>query len=378
MSDGLLVLLPPLVGWLVGLASGLGDTLWILLALTFTQSLVLMWYRRFPLAVLVVVGALDLVLALLKMPIMVGYLVAASRLGGWGRGNRQRIGVLSGLAVLLVGLPLAVIHDGEPMTVAAVFSAMAVLFLGFWAVGRVEGRQRARIWELQARSRRLEAERELAERRAAERERALLARELHDILNHSVTAMVLDAEAAADTGEEAEATLRRVANTGRESLAELRRLLGVLREPPDGHDPLVPPPRLDQLEDLVTSSPPGGPRVRLERDGDVRQVDASIELAAYRVVQESLTNVAKHAGAVDVRVVLTYSPDRLEIRVGNPVPGPPSRDGDGGPGGTPGNGGGVGLIGMRERVELLGGSVRVVRNPGDFEVRATLPLRNAS
>ncbi|GLW09379.1 hypothetical protein Misp01_45080 [Microtetraspora sp. NBRC 13810] len=143
----------------------------------------------------------------------------------------------------------------------------------------------------------------------------------------------------------------------------------VLRETVPGHDPLAPPPKLAQLDELVAAAPPGGPRVLLEREGDVRQVDASIELAAYRVVQEALTNAARHAGRVDVRVLLAYEPARLTVRVTNPVPGRT---------GTIGDGAGVGLIGMRERVELLGGSVRVSDHAGTFEVCATLPLRSTS
>ncbi|GAA5047767.1 signal transduction histidine kinase [Thermocatellispora tengchongensis] len=368
MSDALLASLPPLVAWLIGQAGDRDGGMAVVLSLACAQSLALMWSRRFPLSALSVVVALELTLALLKTPVLVAPLVAASRLGAWGRGDRRVIGVVAVLALLLAGLPITLFAIGDPLRVVAVYAALALLFVGFWAVGRVDGRQRDRIRELQARSRALEAEREQAERRAAERERALLARELHDILNHSVTTMVVDAEAAADTLDGMEETLRRVARTGRESLAELRRLLGVLRETP-GHDPLSPPPKLDQLEALVAAVPPGGPRVVLEREGDVRQVDTSIELAAYRVVQEALTNVAKHAGPVDVRVVLAYAPARLTIRVANPLPGGP---------GAIGNGAGVGLIGMRERVELLGGSVRVTRGPGSFEVCATLPLRSVT
>ncbi|AQZ62483.1 hypothetical protein BKM31_14335 [[Actinomadura] parvosata subsp. kistnae] len=365
----MLAALPPVAGWLIGLAGEAGgEELAVRLALAGAQSLALMWSRRFPLTVLSVVVGLELALALLKMPILVAPLVAASRLGAWGRGDRRVIGVVAVLALLLTGLPITLLAIGDPVRVVAVYAAAAALFVGFCAVGRVDARQRDRIAELQARSRLLEVERAEAERRAAERERALLARELHDILNHSVTTMVVDAEAGADTGDDMERTLRRVARTGRESLAELRRLLGVLREPP-GHDPLAPPPRLDQLDALLAAVPPGGPRVSLERRGEVRPADGSIELAAYRVVQEALTNAARHAGPVEVKVVLDYAPSRLSIQVTNPVSDVP---------GTIGNGAGVGLVGMRERVELLGGTVHAGRAGDVFEVRATLPLRSRS
>lgn len=131
-------------------------------------------------------------------------------------------------------------------------------------------------------------------------------------------------------------------------------------------DELRPPPTLDQIEELVALIPEGGPRVTLERQGQVRPADTSIELAAYRVVQESLTNVAKHAGEVDTGVRLTYLPDSLEIEVHNALPGARRRRS------TPG----TGLVGMRERVELLGGTLHAGTNDdGGFTVYATLPLR---
>jgi signal transduction histidine kinase len=369
MSDGLLVLLPPLAGWLISSATGLGPSSWLMLALTCGQSFALLFMRRFPFAVFVVVTGLEISLAVMKMPVMAGFLVAAAALGSWGRGVRQRVGVAGGLSVLFAGVAYTSISSGQTAAVLLFFGVVAVLFLGSWGIGRARRRQRARIADLQVRSHRLEAERELAEQRAAERERALLARELHDILNHSVTAMVMDAESAADSGEITEASLRRVASTGRESLAELRRLLRVLRADPSPHDPLAPPPRLKDLADLVESLPPGGPVVTLEQRGEEGPVDTSIELAAYRVVQESLTNVVKHAGSVEVAVVLSYLPTRLEIQVTNPIPASPTRE-------ALQNGSGVGLVGMRERVELLGGTLRLDRGPKQFSVHATLPLRS--
>lgn len=367
MSDALLVCLPPLVGGMIALAGGFDGPYWLML-LTVVESLVLVWYRRFPLAVLVVVTGLDFVLAILDGPVFVGILVAATGLGAWGKPRQQRIGIAFVFGVLLTaaGLSLFVRHS-EPLVVALVFTIVAILVVGFVAIGRLGARQRTRIQELRAHSQRLADDAKLAGQRAAERERALLARELHDILNHAVTAMVLDAEVAADTGKDTEVTLRRVAGTGRESLAELRRLLGVLRDPPDGHDPLAVPPRLDQLDELVR-----GARGRLERLGEVRPVDASIELAVYRVVQESLTNVAKHAGEVEAEVVLSYAPDLLSVRISNPA-----RSGGSRPRVSEGNG--LGLAGMRERVELLGGALLAGPRPdGGFEVYAELPLRSTT
>lgn len=376
MSDGLLVLLPCLVAWVVTVAGG-PEARWQLFALAFAQSLALVWYRRFPLAVLVGVTGIELVLAVTGQPVFVGVVVAVSGLGAWGPPRHQRLGVAFGLGVLVLILVHGLLtKDANLVVHGAAFVVVTVIFLGFWLIGRLGAGQRQRIRELQAYSRRLKAERELFERQAAERERALLARELHDILNHSMTAMVLDADAAADSGDSAEAraTLRRVAETGRDSLAELRRLLGVLRKGPSGadHDPLVVPPRLAQLDELVASLPEGGPRVRLERLGDVRVLAASIELAAYRVVQESLTNVTKHAGPVDVEVSLTYSPEGLAVRVANTAgTGPAAVAAQGS--------GGMGLAGMRERVEIVGGSFEAGPRPaGGFALRVFLPVRSVS
>jgi signal transduction histidine kinase len=384
----------------MALAGGIRGPYWPMVVLTLLESFALAWYRRFPLAVLIVVTGLEFVLAALDITVFVGILVAATGLGAWGRPRQQRIGVAFVLGTLLTAGVLSLfLKSGEPLVVALVFTIVMILIVGFVVIGRAGARQRRRIQELREHSRRLEASRELAEQRAAERERALLARELHDILNHAVTAMVLDAEVAADTGKDTAVTLRRVASTGRESLAELRRLLGVLRDPPDGHDPLAVPPRLDQLPELVS-----GARARLERRGEVRPVDASIELAVYRVVQESLTNVAKHAGDVEAEVVLSYAPDALEVRIANAAIGAdaagaasaagPASAATAAAGVQPSRifkspeysgdkavieRGGLGLIGMRERVELLGGQLQAGPRPdGGFEVRAVLPLRSGA
>jgi signal transduction histidine kinase len=285
---------------------------------------------------------------------------SASSSGGGRR--QQRAGLALLLALLSFGTAETVAAGERAGSVLPGMVALAAMVVGFWAVGRLGAWQRHRLGELDAKSRRLERERELA----VERERALLARELHDILNHSVTAMVLDAEAVAETGtpEEARTALYRMAAGGRRSLAELRRLLGVLRNVP-GHDPLVVPAGLDQIETLVRSMPEGGSTIRLRQRGPVRPVDASVAQAAYRVVQESLTNVVKHAGPVSAAVTLAYGPATLTVRVTNTAGTRPA-------GAVPGNG--LGLVGMRERVKLVCGSLRAGPCPdGGFAVEAVLP-----
>jgi signal transduction histidine kinase len=375
MSDSLLILLPLLVASVTIVGGRAGSPTWIVLAVSAAQSFILVWYKRFPLTVLIAMIGLEMVLINRDSEILVGPLVAASGLGAWGGRRRQLIGLAIGLGILAMGL--AGVGGTTRVATAVVGSAAtAALFVGSWLIGRHGARRRGRIKELDAYTRQLEAERELIERHGAERERALLARELHDILNHAVTAMVLDADAARETGDTAEVreALHRVAKTGREALAELRRLLGVLRKASSGtdHDLLAVPPRLANLDDLIRAMPAGGPRVRLERHGEPRPVSASVELAAYRVVQESLTNVARHAGPVDVAVSLAYGAGGLVVCVTNAPPSP-------GHHGGAGAGGGMGLAGMRERVQLIGGSLRAeALSSGGFEVRAFLPVQDAS
>jgi signal transduction histidine kinase len=362
LSDALPALLPLTVAWITLLDGPDPDPIAVLTVAT-AQTLALVWCRWFPLTVLLVVIGLEIVLVLADAEIFVGFMVAASALGTWGKPLQQRIGLAIGLSLLAGGMVLS-ISAGAPAGFAMVgIASVAAMFVGFWMSGRLGARRRTRIREL-------ETERTEVERRAAERERAMLARELHDILNHAVTAMVLDATATAETGSHAEAraTLERVAQTGRNSLAELRRLLGILRmsEPGADHDPLAVPPGLDQIGELVTSIP--GLTATLVRDGLVGPMDASIEHAAYRVIQEALTNVITHAGPVATTVSLTSTVDQLSVVIANETP---AR--------SPNPGSGLGLIGMRERVELVGGTLTAgPRTGGGFEVRALLPARSVA
>lgn len=366
LADGLIVVLPPLAALVAALGSPLDSSMWPLFAVAGSQSLCLIWSRRFPLAVLFAVTGLEVILVALDQEILVATLAAASGLGAWGSRVHQRLGLVFGVLLLAAGLASSVTNVGFSGYTVAGLAALGALFVGFWLLGRDMARRRLRL-------RLLESERVHAERRAAERERALLARELHDILNHALTGMVLHADATAETGDaaDARAALGRIATTGRQSLAELRRLLDVLRTEKSSvdYDPLVVPGGLDHLDDLVRTVPQPGPRVRIERRGKARPADASIEHAAYRVIQESLTNVARHAGPVDVTVRLTYTPTSLDVEVRNAPP-------DQQPVTAHLRLGGLGLIGMRERVELVGGTLTAgPQGDGGFGIWAQFPLR---
>jgi len=202
--------------------------------------------------------------------------------------------------------------------------------------------------------------------RAVVEERTRIARELHDIVAHAVTSMVVQAGAAEQADGDrrfVDGALSNIRRTGNQALTEMRRLVTILR---DEHDPpLGPQPRLDALPTLVESASVHGPRTRLEVVGPTRDLPPGLDLTVYRVVQEALTNVRRHAGATECVVRLDYGPDAIRLEVV-----------DDGAGGVvdPGRGG-HGLVGMRERVGLYGGSLEAGPEPGrGFAVRAVLPV----
>ena len=207
-------------------------------------------------------------------------------------------------------------------------------------------------------------------RRAVADERERIARELHDVLAHNVSVIVLQAAAAEDVfdahPEQAREALRAIEASGRVALAELRRLLAAVR--PDGDDLTQPQPGLDQLETLVGSMRAVGLAVDVRCEGERPPLPASLELSAYRIIQEALTNTLRHAGATRAGVTVRYAPDAVTLEVIDNGTSAPRL-----------NGAGQGIVGMRERAGLLGGSVEAGPAPwGGFQVRARLPVEAAS
>jgi signal transduction histidine kinase len=201
-------------------------------------------------------------------------------------------------------------------------------------------------------------------------ERARIAREMHDVVAHNVSVMVVQASAARrmidhDPARAREA-LTSVEQTGREALAEMRRMLDVLRAE-DERAALAPQPSIDELEALIELAREAGLDVELEVEGERRRVSSGVDLSAFRIVQEALSNTIKHAGAAHARVRLRFGDDEMEVDVVD--------DGHGARSAGQ-NGRGQGLVGMRERVAMLGGRLEAgYRANGGFEVRATLPLK---
>ncbi len=254
-------------------------------------------------------------------------------------------------------------HSGLPT--GAGRSRISSLLAGAWVVGDNLGTRRAYTSALEERAERLEREREAEAARARAEEQARIARELHDVIAHSVSVMVVQAAAANDVfdtrPERAREALRAIEASGRTALAEMRRLLGVVRA--DGAE-YAPQPGIDRLDDLVEQVRAAGLAVAVSIEGAPRPLPAGVDLSAYRVVQEALTNTLKHANATRADVSLRYRDDELGVEV---------RD-DGEPAGN-GDGHGRGLIGMRERVTAFGGSLETgPKNTGGFAVSARFPL----
>jgi len=248
------------------------------------------------------------------------------------------------------------------------------LFAIAWVLGDNIRTRRAYLAELEARAARLEREREEQAERAVIEERTRIARELHDVIAHNVSVMVVQASAGEEVFDtdprRARESLAAVASTGRAALTELRRLLGVIRAEEEHEGAAyAPQPGIEYLEELVVQMRETGLAVELSVLGEPRELPEGVGLCAYRIVQEALTNTLKHADASQAQVSVRYVSDALELRIVDDGRRAPPVNGD-----TAGHG----LIGMRERVALFGGELSVGPLVGQgFEVSARLPLEEA-
>jgi signal transduction histidine kinase len=261
---------------------------------------------------------------------------------------------------------------GEDVALTGILSRLVAIGLavaaGLWLRARADF-----IAGVRDRATRVERERELLAGQAVAAERVRIARELHDVVAHNVSLMVVQAQALAatdaTTGEaERKEALGRVAGLGREALSEMHRMLGVLRLDTSEAAEREPQPGLGEVETLVARARQTGLEAELHREGHARELPPGVELSAYRIVQEALTNVIRHAHASRVTVTLADTSAGLEVVV--------TDDGLGPPPGTNGAGEGHGLVGMRERVALFGGDLRTGAMPGGrgYRVHARLPV----
>jgi signal transduction histidine kinase len=316
--------------------------------------------------VAVIVLSNDLVPALADTPaFLLGFAVAVYSTGRFAGGRSATAG---GLAVV-ASLPLAVIEPGEPFS-AADSAFIAIFILGPWLAGRVIRHRFERERDLERRAAGLERERDAKAREAVVEERARIARELHDVVAHAISVIVLQARGGrrmlADDPEDTRRALDAIEHAGEQALAEMRRLLEVLRRA-DEEPERAPRPSLSRIDQLVAELTATGLPVDVTVEGEQFPLSPGVDVTAYRIVQEGLTNALKHAGPARAHVVLRYSPGELELEIV-----------DDGAGSGNGGGSGHGLAGIRERVAVYGGELESGRRPeGGYALRARLPLGSA-
>ena len=295
---------------------------------------------------------------------------------------RPRRVSLAALAVCLAGSVVAVLVwvPAPGLDSLYTFAGVAAVFTGpallAWLLGDSMQWRRGYYRGLEERAARAERERDAQAQIAAAAERARIARELHDVVAHNVSVMVVQADGAAfaldSSPARAREALTAISRTGRQALAEMRSLLGVLRSADESDAELAPQPGVEQLAELLEQARAAGLPVSFTIEGVPRPLPPGSALAAYRIVQESLTNARKHGGpAVTAAVTLRFCEDQLVIKVTD----------DGRARAVPADGDGLGhgLIGMRERVEVHGGTVTAGPRPGGgWRVTATLPLPAAA
>ncbi|OAH11416.1 sensor histidine kinase [Streptomyces jeddahensis] len=340
--------------------------------------------RRMPEKMLLVAaaaGMAQLVLDVEVMPADFAMLVAIYTVASDGERWASRFALVGGL----FAAPLSQLRwpeesvSGAGHVLVTVFQT--VPFVLAWVLGDSLRTRRAYLAQLEERAARLEKEREAQAKVAVAAERARIARELHDVVAHNVSVMVVQADGAAyvmDTApDQARKALETISGTGRQALAEMRRLLGVLRTGEhEESGEYVPQPDVEQIEDLVEQVRTAGLPVDFKVEGTPRPLPSGVELTAYRIVQEALTNTRKHGGPnAGASVRLVYFDDGLGLLVED--------DGKGAPhelfeeGGADGKG--HGLIGMRERIGMVGGTLDAGPRPGGgFRISALLPLKPAN
>ncbi|MDN3023973.1 histidine kinase [Streptomyces sp. S.PB5] len=364
------LLVVAVVGWFTGLDAAANEPeyrqadrlTWLLLVVSL---LALVWRRRWPVAVALVTGAACAGWALhghigelLNLPVLVAlYTVAV-------QGDRRRTlwtglvaSLTSGGVALWVGSEVV---NPQGLPVLEMLWPLVPLLLG-----EVVRTRRQLLAEYAARTARAEAEREREAARRVREERVRIARELHDVVAHTVTAMTVQAGVALDAfdaqPETARAAVRQVRHSGKEALRELRATVGVLRDA-EG-EPVEPMPGIGRLDDLVGRFAGGGVEITLRQEAADDDVPSVVGLAVYRIVQEALTNVLKHSGARHASVSVARRDGALTVEVVD----------DGRP--TEPATGGFGLIGMRERAAAAAGRIDAGPLPGGgFRVRAELPV----
>jgi signal transduction histidine kinase len=368
--DGLLALAASAVG-LSLLASALpfdpgSPRAWAAYLVLLAHTLPLAVRRRWPLAVLVwalATGAAFAAVGPSLVPLSFTILIYVYTAAAHCRRQISLAGLAATEALLLV------VWLARPRSIgdAGTLVIDGLLMVAAWWLGDGTRRRLEAVAAAQQRAAELERARGELARRAVTEERLRIARELHDVVAHSMSIIAVQSGVGAHVldsqPEEARKALAAVEATSRQALVEMRRLLGVLRQEAEPRGSLAPAPGLAELEALAAEVARAGVRVEVRIEGTPAELPAGLDLTAYRIVQEALTNVVRHAGPSTARVVVRYGPGQVAVEVV-----------DDGKGGDPGEGG-HGISGMRERAALYGGTLEAGPLPGGgFRVAATLPL----
>jgi signal transduction histidine kinase len=346
-----------------------GDVTVAAVLLTALASLPLVWVRRAPLAVFVFTGLASIVLQLVADPVgpPLGATLALYWVAATGTPSRSRIALALGVVVAVFAGHMAA--SGEFLDTGMLFGVL--LWGGAWLAGDRTRLRRERMAELEERALRAEREAERERRLAAAEERGRIARDLHDSAGHAMNVILVHAGLGrlktADDPESAREAFATIEEVARESVGEIDQMVRVLREHaalPLGGNEVEPPPGLAAFDGLVERHRAAGLRVTTEVSGERRVLPPGVDRGAYRILQEALTNAARH-GAGSAQVELAYRSDALEVSVENPL----LRERE-----NHASGGGHGVIGMRERAALLGGSLEAGARDGRFELHARLPF----
>ena len=361
--------------WVVSLSDVTAGLRLVNTIILFAICLALVWRRRSPVAVLFTVMVLVVIQAMFFSPPVqnageqptlesfLALLLGFYSVAAYAEERRAILGAaIVGASILVIDIP-RLIAGTNPGDIIPAW----LFYTTVWFIGRALRQHRLQSARLQDLAAQLELEREEKARTAVVEERSRISRELHDVIAHSVSIMVVQAQAAQRLleGEQHEArqALGSIETTGRQALTGMRRMLGILRRT-DEELALSPQPSLEHLEALIEKVRASGIPVELRVEGEPEPLPPGVGLSAYRIVQEALTNTLKHAGPARAEVMIHYRDDELELEIS-----------DDGAGNGKGEGPGQGLIGMRERVALYGGTLESgKRLDTGYLVRARLPL----
>jgi signal transduction histidine kinase len=329
--------------------------------------------RRWPLGMLLMSSVLLLLYYGLGYPGVSPAVPLGVALYTAGAAGHLRWGLVGTVLFILGGVQAGVREHAAPLELLTVFLQPASLMVALLLLGDAVRARRGWQAEVRERLARVEADREREAERRVEQERLRIARELHDVMAHTIAVVTVQAgvaaEVLADDPDEARAALTTIRSASREAMAELKATVGVLRAGEGDEAPRAPSPGLGQLDGLFQTARDAGLHVEAAVSGEPRPLPALVDLTAYRIVQESLTNIRRHSGAASATVTIRYEPADVVIEVDDDGRGPAATDG------RPG----YGLAGMAERSAAVGGRLEAGRRPGGgFRVTARLPAARTS